>query len=202
MLDRNAPIKIIVALGNPGSRHEGTPHNAGYLWLERYILRLGGGYHLKSWRNEAECGTDGRGVLLVKPLTFMNLSGQPVAEVLRRTNHQPNQILVVHDEIDLPLGSARFKFGGGMAGHKGVASVAEGIGTRDFWRLRLGIGAGGAKEDMAAYVLRKMALPSFQLLEESVERTLNVFMAVLEGDMENAMKSLHTEEAGSEAKTW
>lgn len=154
---------LIVGLGNPGAKYARTRHNFGFMLADRLVAhwsRQPGAtcasrnarLNAESWDVSEEYGA--RRWLVVKPLTFMNLSGQVVGEVCRKNGIAPDRVLVVHDELDLSLGTLRFKFSGGLAGHNGLKSVASHLGTRDFARLRLGIGRPGDGEDMAAYVLR------------------------------------------------
>ena len=151
---------MIAGLGNPGAKYERTRHNAGFMVLEELERRIaagdGGQDELEffaagrlSWREKfnaaiAESSIGGERVLLVRPLSFMNLSGEPVASVLGFWGIAPGELVVVHDDIDLPLGSLRIKAGGGDGGHNGVRSIVQHLGTSDFARLRLGIGRPGA----------------------------------------------------------
>lgn len=153
---------LIAGLGNPGPGYARTRHNFGFLLADRLVAHwatLPGSscenraQRLKAevWDASEEYGA--RRFLLVKPLTFMNLSGQVVGELCRKNGIPPEKVLVVHDELDLPLGTVRFKFSGGLAGHNGLKSVAAHLGTRDFHRLRLGIGRPQDDQAMSEYVL-------------------------------------------------
>jgi PTH1 family peptidyl-tRNA hydrolase len=154
---------LIVGLGNPGTGYARTRHNFGFMLADRLAAHWaslpGSSCESRSVRLKAEVWEasedyGARRFLLIKPLTFMNLSGQVVGELCRKSAIAPDRVLVVHDEVDLPLGTLRFKFSGGLAGHNGLKSVAAHLGTRDFARLRLGVGRPGDDQDMAEYVLR------------------------------------------------
>ncbi len=187
------PIRVVAGLGNPGARYARTPHNAGFLWLDRRLAGIPGGPGLltSDRRAGAETGTDPSGVLLVRPLTFMNRSGTAVAAVMRRRGLAPGQLLVVHDDADFPPGTARLKLGGGSAGHKGIESIAERLGSAGFWRLRVGVGKGPAGGDAGGHVLRRMAPADLRAVEEAVDRSIAVLPALLAGDAEAAMRTLH-----------
>jgi PTH1 family peptidyl-tRNA hydrolase len=132
---------LVVGLGNPGTRYAGTRHNAGQRAIERLASELGS--RLKSSRTHARVGevqAEGARLILACPTTYMNESGRAVAALVRQKGIEPEQLIVVHDEIDLPAGALRIKFGGGTAGHRGVDSVVAAIGTRDFYRVRIGVG--------------------------------------------------------------
>jgi len=194
MQEQRKPIRMVVGLGNPGKQYEGTPHNAGFLWIDRYLARPeNGAVRLaESKKHEAETGSDPCGTLLVRPLTYMNLSGVAVAGILRNRPHGPDQMLVVHDEIDFPLGTARLKLGGGAAGHKGVGNIAERVGTPEFWRLRLGVGPAISGRDAADYVLGRLAPEGKALLASSIDRSLELAPLLFRGEFESATKRLHT----------
>lgn len=154
---------LIVGLGNPGTRYARTRHNFGFMLADllaaRWASLPGSSCESSAVRLQAEVWDvsedyGARRFLLVKPLTFMNLSGQVVGELCRKHAIAAERVLVAHDELDLSLGTARFKFSGGLAGHNGLKSVAAHLGTRDFARLRLGIGRPDDDQAMAEYVLR------------------------------------------------
>ena len=177
---------LIVGLGNPGTKYARTRHNFGFMLADRLVAHWSGQpgascasrsarLNAESWEVSEEYGA--RRWLVVKPLTFMNLSGQVVGEVCRKNGITPDRVLVAHDELDLSLGTLRFKFSGGLAGHNGLKSVAAHLGTRDFARLRLGIGRPGDGEDMAAYVLRSFLPAEWdqvgQILDLGLEAVLH-----------------------------
>jgi len=164
---------LIVGLGNPGPEYDRTRHNLGYLALDALMRSLEGQPRagLAAARTEkglyaAWRATIGRGRwLLAKPLTYMNRSGQAVASICHYFRIETDQILVVHDELDLPLGRLRLKLGGGTAGHRGLESIAQHLGSRDFYRLRLGIGK-PAHGNTADFVLARFGSREAQLADE------------------------------------
>lgn len=187
----DSPIRVVAGLGNPGARYARTPHNAGFAWLDRRLAGTGGKLS-PDRRARAETGEDPCGAVLVRPLTFMNLSGDAVRSVMRRRGLEAGELLVVHDEADFPPGVARLKLGGGAAGHKGVESVAQRLGTPLFWRLRIGVGKGAPGGDAGAHVLRRMAPADRLAVEDAIDRSIGVLPALAAGDMESAMRELHT----------
>jgi len=188
-------IRLVVGLGNPGPDYQKTRHNAG-AWL---LDELAWDYK-QSWRAEnkffgeaARASMPGGGDLwLLKPTTFMNLSGQSVVALARFYKILPNEILVVHDELDLPPGSARFKQGGGHGGHNGLKDIIAKLGTPDFWRLRLGIGHPGERTEVVNYVLKKPRAEEQAEIDQAIVSALAVLPQALAGDMAGAMKQLHT----------
>ena len=158
-------IKLLVGLGNPGPEYESTRHNAGFWWIDAVARALGA--HLALERGfhglVARASVQGRGVWLLQPQTFMNLSGRSVAALARFYKIAPEEILVVHDELDLPPGQAKLKQGGGHAGHNGLRDIHAQLGSADYWRLRLGIGHPGAKSEVVGWVLKKPPAASARL---------------------------------------
>jgi len=148
-------IKLIVGLGNPGQKYSKTRHNAGFLLLDDLVKMEGGEFSLQSrfLGNVAELASSARKVYLLKPNTFMNRSGQPVSLVMKYFKILPEEILVVHDELDFSVGMMKLKFSGGHGGHNGLRDIISAIGTKDFARLRLGIGRPNQSKDVANYVL-------------------------------------------------
>ena len=152
---------LVVGQGNPGEAYARTRHNVGFMVLDRLGL---------SFRQKGEAlVAEARGGLFLKPLTYYNLTGRVVAPLARFYKISPERILVVHDEMDLPLGRLRFKAGGSAAGNRGVASIAEALGTTAFHRLRIGIGKPPAKELGAAYVLSPFSQEEEPLLDRVLE---------------------------------
>jgi aminoacyl-tRNA hydrolase len=135
-------IKLFVGLGNPGPEYAATRHNAGFWWIDELARRLNANLVLeRAYKGRvARASVAGQSVWLLQPQTFMNLSGQSVAALARFFKIAPAEILVAHDELDLPAGEAKLKFGGGHAGHNGLRDIHAQLGTADYWRLRLGIG--------------------------------------------------------------
>jgi len=187
------PLKLVVGLGNPGPKYARTRHNAGWWFIDALLAR-----HHGSWRHErslqvdlARVGTAACEVWLAKPQSFMNRSGAPVIALCSFYRIEPPEILVVHDEIDLPPGVARFKQGGGHGGHNGVRDVIAHLGP-DFWRLRLGVGHPGAKEQVLDAVLDRPLAAEQQLIDEAMQRALDCTPELLRGDGQKAMHRLHS----------
>ncbi|MFZ3018808.1 MAG: aminoacyl-tRNA hydrolase [Gallionella sp.] len=187
-------IRLIVGLGNPGREYENTRHNAGFWWLDEFARM-----HNLSFRSEAKFhGLAARGqlhgheVFLLKPQTFMNVSGRAVGALAQFYKIAPAEILVVHDELDLPPGSAKLKLGGGHGGHNGLKDIIAHLGTKDFWRLRLGIGHPGERSEVANFVLNDPRREERALIDEAMQRAQDVAYLVVEGKAEAAMLRLHS----------
>lgn len=174
-------IKLVVGLGNPGRQYEDTRHNAGFLLLDYLVARHAARWSLNNqFQGEvANFSLSGNKALLLKPMTFMNRSGLSVGNVLRYYKIKPEEMLVVHDELDLPEGCVKMKRNGGHAGHNGLRDIIAHAGTRDFFRLRIGIGRPVAGYNVADYVLSKPSAQGvnllsqvFQLLESNLELLL------------------------------
>lgn len=190
-------IRLFVGLGNPGPEYEATRHNAGFWWVDAVARKLGASLHaersyhgLVARVNRPRPGVDGP-VWLLEPQTYMNRSGQSVAALARFFKIAPQEILVAHDELDLPPGQAKLKQGGGHAGHNGLKDIHAHLGSADYWRLRLGIGHPGIKAEVPDYVLRKPAPEHREALEQAIERSLPALDALLQGDMEGALRVIH-----------
>lgn len=188
-----ATFKLIVGLGNPGTEYARTRHNAGYWFVDELARRHGG-----SWRREsrhqselARTRIDGAELWLQKPLTFMNASGAAVASLARFQRIEPGAILVVHDEIDLPPGTVRLKEGGGHGGHNGLRDLIAQLGA-GFWRLRLGVGHPGSKEQVIDYVLERPPAAERALIEAALARGLDVLPELVRSGTQKAMQALHT----------
>ena len=186
-------IRLLVGLGNPGPEYEGTRHNAGFWWLEDAAHQLGATLqHDRAYHGfVARVNRPEGPVWLLQPLTFMNLSGKAVAPLARFFKILPDEILVVHDELDLPPGEMKLKKGGGNGGHNGLKDIQAQLGSGEFWRLRLGIGHPGVKSEVANYVLRRPPADERDAIEKNVEDSLKVLDLLLAGAMERAMMKLH-----------
>lgn len=187
-------IQLLVGLGNPGTEYEPTRHNAGFWWIDE-ICRT----HRINLANEGKFfGRAGRLKLgareawLLQPATFMNASGRAVAALARFYRIAPHNILVVHDELDLPPGSAKLKRGGGNGGHNGLKDISAQLGTPDYWRLRLGIGHPGEKSAVVNYVLHAPTREEHMLIEHAVAGSTDLLPQLLGGEFEAAMLKLHT----------
>jgi len=194
MLAPSAPIRLVAGLGNPGREYQKTRHNAGFWYVEGLAAKLG-----RTFASErkffGEVSRDD-GVWLVKPMTFMNRSGQAVAALASFYQIKPDEILVVHDELDLKPGEVKLKMGGGVAGHNGLKDIRERLGTPDFWRLRIGIGHPRdytlSEQEVVDYVLHRPGEEHRKLIEATIARCLDAWPAMAKGEMERAMHQLHT----------
>ena len=187
-------IRLIVGLGNPGREYETTRHNVGFRWVDE-LARL----QNLSFKNEtkfhglaARGQLHGREMLLLKPQTFMNASGRAVGALAQFYKIAPAEILVVHDDLDLPPGVARLKLGGGHGGHNGLKDIIAHLGTRDFWRLRLGIGHPGERAEVVNFVLNDPRKEEWALIEQAVQRALEISDLIIAGKQEAAMLKLHS----------
>ncbi len=187
-------IKLFVGLGNPGTEYEGTRHNAGFWWIDEFARELkvslvpDRSYHGLM----ARTNVGGQTVWLLEPQTFMNLSGKSVAALARFFKIQPQEILVVHDELDVVPGQAKLKLGGSHAGHNGLRDIHAQLGSADYWRLRIGIGHPGVKSEVIHWVLKKPAPEQRTAIEECIARTLKAVPALLAGEMDKATAIVHT----------
>jgi len=185
-------LKLVVGLGNPGAEHEGTRHNAGFWFVDelarRHELRL-----RPERRYNAEAGRGeiaGQSLWFLKPMGYMNRSGQPVRAFCDYLQLPSEQVLVVHDELDLPPGVARLKKGGGAGGHNGMKDLIAHLGE-DFWRLRLGIGHPGHRDQVIGYVLERPSAVDERLIREAIELAVAEFPRLLTDGAEKMMNRLH-----------
>jgi PTH1 family peptidyl-tRNA hydrolase len=187
-------IKLLVGLGNPGPDYEPTRHNAGFWWIDtvardlKVQLQPDRAYHGLVARTSVQ----GHNLWLLEPQTFMNVSGKSVAALARFFKIQPDEILVVHDELDIPPGEAKLKLGGSHAGHNGLRDIHAQLGTDQYWRLRIGIGHPGNKSEVANWVLKKPAPDQRSAIEGCVSRTSLALPHLLSGDMVKATQMIHT----------
>jgi len=187
-------IRLVVGLGNPGKEYERTRHNAGFCLVERFatanaiVLRKDGKFQALVGRH------DPTGAWLLLPQSFMNASGRPVQMLAGFFKIKPEEILVVHDELDFPPGVARVKQGGGIAGHNGLKDISQRLATHEYWRLRLGVGKPPPGREGADYVLEKPPAEEKAAIDAAIEKSLAVLPQMLAGDMQSAMNKLHTEE--------
>lgn len=187
-------MKLIVGLGNPGKEYAATRHNAGVWWISHLANELHVALKAEA-RFHGLCARTGQGdseLWLLKPQTYMNASGKAVAALCHFYKILPEQILVVHDELDLPPGISRLKLGGGLGGHNGLKDIAARLATKDFWRLRIGIGHPGDKNAVINYVLQPPRREEAPLIDEAIHRSLEVWPLIAEGNCQAAMMKLHT----------
>ena len=202
----NHPIKLVVGLGNPGREYEQTRHNAGFWWADA-LARDWGAAFKRETKFHGEVAKAG-GVWLLKPMTFMNRSGQAVGALCKFYQIQPNEILVAHDEMDLPPGGLKMKTGG-AAGSNGVKDIVSHLGTRDFWRMRIGVGhprelaakLGGdmSRDEVVDYVLHRPDKTDQRAIEDALQRATDAWPMIAEGDLEGAMLKLHTKDKPAKA---
>lgn len=187
-------IKMMVGLGNPGSEYEQTRHNAGFwfidelAWQYKATLRE----EKKFFGSVARISISGSDLWLLKPSTFMNRSGQAVAALAQFYKIKPEEILVVHDELDIPCGRIKFKLGGGNGGHNGLKDIQARLGTPDFYRLRLGIDHPGDRNLVVGYVLNKPSPEHRQQIDEAINKSLKAVPILLAGEWEEAVRFLHS----------
>ncbi len=189
------PVELIAGLGNPGERYDQTRHNAGFWLLDALARRLGVGFIAESrfHGGTAAVEIDGRRVRLIKPATFMNRSGQAIGALARYFRIAPENVLVVHDEIDLPPGVARLKRGGGHGGHNGLRDILAAFGgDAGFLRLRIGVGHPGTAREVVDYVLKTPPAAERALIDDAIGRSLEVLGQAVAGETEKAMHRLHS----------
>lgn len=188
-------MKLIVGLGNPGKEYTATRHNAGAWWLSRLAAELHVTLKAEA-RFHGLCARSGRGgdeLWLLNPQTYMNASGKAVAAICHFYKIPPAQMLVIHDDLDLPPGVSRLKLGGGLGGHNGLKDIAAHLSSRDFWRLRIGIGHPGDKNVVADYVLQPPRKEEALLIDAAIRRSLEVWPLIAQDNCQAAMLKLHTD---------
>jgi PTH1 family peptidyl-tRNA hydrolase len=190
------PLQIIVGLGNPGPEHSLTRHNAGFWFVDALAGAHGTQFrsHSRYQGEVARVDVAGRELTLLKPQTYMNRSGISVRSLVDYTKASLADVLVVHDDLDLPPGTARFKFGGGHGGHNGLRDTITHCGA-DFWRLRIGIGHPGDRDQVIDYVLQRAVPEDEEAIITSIGASLEVLPVFLGEGAEKAMKLLHTKES-------
>lgn len=187
----SSAIAVVAGLGNPGPAYVDTRHNAGFWFVDR--LAAGGASFRSVGRFHGEVAELAEPPCrLLKPATFMNRSGQSVAALMNYYRLSVEELLVVHDDLDLPAGTARLKQGGGHGGHNGLRDIMAALGQRDFRRLRIGVGHPGDRERVVGHVLERPTREEARLMEEAIDRAIKVFPMVLEGAWEKAMHTLHS----------
>ena len=186
---------LIVGLGTPGPKYAETRHNAGFWFLEKLLRQAGVGLKSQS-RLLAECACvnwHGRDLVLAKPTTFMNHSGQAVRALVDYYGIAPAHVLVAYDELDLPPGIVRLKEGGGHGGHNGIRDMIRHLGDPGFLRLRIGIGHPGNKDAVTRYVLSRSPAAQRTEIDGAIDRAVDVMPLVLKGRLQDAMTRLHTQ---------
>lgn len=193
-----AAISLVCGLGNPGAQYEATRHNAGFWFLDALQRAVP-----LPWRPEtrflgdlADTRIGQQRVRFLKPATFMNECGGAVASVCSYFDIPAEAVLVVHDDLDLPPGTVRVKQGGGHGGHNGLRDIFSKLGSREFVRLRIGIGHPGNSDDVTDWVLRKPSAEDKTAILDAIDRALGEIDPMMAGDLEPVMKALHTQQTG------
>ncbi|MEN9945812.1 MAG: hypothetical protein RLZZ293_198 [Pseudomonadota bacterium] len=186
-------IKLIVGLGNPGKEYSETRHNAGFWFVDSLVNKLGGSFvsEAKYFASLAKLKVANRELFILKPQTYMNLSGKSVQALANFYKILPEEILVAHDELDLPTSAIKLKFAGGNGGHNGLKDIDRVIG-KNYWRLRIGIGHPGDASKVASYVLNNPKLDDRIDILANLDRVLAISDYIINADFANAQKILHT----------
>lgn len=186
-------IKLFVGLGNPGEKYAATRHNAGFWWVDQVAAatnsKLAVDAKFFGFAGKLNPTADS---WLIKPTTFMNASGKAVAALANYYKISPAEILVIHDELDLPAGSIKMKFGGGHGGHNGLRDIHSALGTPDYWRLRVGIGHPGSKNEVVNFVLKAPTKDEQHAIDDSIYDSSKLVDLMLKGEFDSAMLKLHT----------
>jgi PTH1 family peptidyl-tRNA hydrolase len=183
---------MVIGLGNPGSQYKNTRHNIGFLILDRLAELLGVAFTKEKYKGHiAEAQVNRQKVLLLKPMTFMNKSGESAAQAARNRVNDSSEVLTVYDDVDLSLGKLRIRKNGSAGTHNGMKSIIEYLGTKDVPRLRVGIGANSGKGDLSAHVLGKFHPDEFKTVDEVIEQATQAILAVLNNDIDSAMNEFN-----------
>ena len=199
MTAQPASLRLVVGLGNPGAEYTETRHNAGFWFCERLAQELKVSFSKES-RFKGLAARSGD-LWLLMPATFMNHSGESVRALAQFYRIEPADMLVVHDELDLPPGQMRLKFGGGLGGHNGLKDITSHLGTQDYWRLRLGIGHPGDRNEVVNYVLKAARKEEQVEIDTALDRALLAWPELKRGDMEAATRKINTNPAAAKLAT-
>ena len=194
MAVRSIDLKVIVGLGNPGSKYTETRHNAGFWFIEEVARKYSATFRPeKKFHGEvAKISLEGKDIWLLKPDTFMNRSGLAVQSLLSFYRITAEQLLVAHDEIDLPPGAAKLKTSGGHGGHNGLRDIISQLGSKDFHRLRIGVGHPGSKDQVVDYVLHNPSRDDRISIDRDIDDAVAVLPELASGAFEQAMHTLHS----------
>lgn len=197
-MQMNGERWLVAGLGNPGPQYAGNRHNAGFMVADLLAARVGSGFRRDRARSQAASGRlAGVPAILAKPMSFMNLSGEPIVAMARFYKIPASRLVVVHDELDLPFGTIRLKLGGGDGGHNGLRSLTRSLATRDYYRVRVGIGRPPGRQDPADYVLRDFSAAERKELPLVLERAADAVEALLRLGLEAAQNEFHPDPAAS-----
>ena len=190
-------LRLIVGLGNPGAEYAETRHNAGFWLCERLARELGASFARESRFHGvvAKARVAGADVGLLMPQTFMNRSGQAVRALTQFYRIEPAEMLVLHDELDLPPGQMRLKFGGGLGGHNGLKDITAHLGTQDYWRLRIGIGHPGDRNEVVDYVLKPPRKEERGEIDAALDRALLAWPTLAKGEFNAATQKINSKPA-------
>lgn len=190
-------LRLVVGLGNPGADYSETRHNAGFWFCERLARELGASFAREARYHGlvAKCRPAGADFWLLMPQTFMNRSGQSVQALAHFYRIAPAEMLVVHDELDIPPGQLRLKFGGGLGGHNGLKDITSHLGTQDYWRLRIGIGHPGDRNDVVNYVLKPPRKEEAGEIDAAIDRALLAWPLLAKGDFNAATQRINSKPA-------
>ena len=189
------PLRLVVGLGNPGAEYSETRHNAGFWFCERLADKLGLRFSHESRFHGLVANAREAGVWLLMPQTFMNRSGQAIGSLARFYRIEPSEILVVHDELDIPPGQLRLKFGGGLGGHNGLKDTSAHLNTNDYWRLRIGIGHPGDRNEVVNFVLKSARREEQQDIDEAIDKALAAWPQLARGELNAAATRLNARPA-------
>lgn len=186
-------IKLFVGLGNPGAEYEGTRHNAGFVWVDALALSQGAPFKAEKgfFGLATKIQLQGHSAWLLKPQTFMNRSGQSVGALARFYKIAPEEILVIHDELDLLPGQSKLKFSGSHAGHNGLKSVEASLGSKDYWRLRIGVGHPGVRSEVINWVLKRPSSAHRDAIEDCISRSMESVPYLVNGEFEAATRLIN-----------
>ena len=198
MIPEDNPPALIVGLGNPDSKFLNTRHNIGFWFIDSLVdsLRIDFNDNLKKGFYDTDYQSEGINIKLLKPMTFINDSGTPLKNFIKNKNITPSQIIVAYDDLDLAAGKIRLKFSGGSGGHNGIKDIIEKIGTKDFWRLKIGIGKPTHKDDVISYVLGKPSPDDKKQILEGIENIIQNSQDLLDGSYTNFMNNLNGDNNG------
>lgn len=189
-----AVIQLVAGLGNPGAKYEQTRHNAGFWFVDEVARQYNACFKSESkFKSEvARCSIAGNDCRLQKPMDFMNRSGLPVASLAGFYQIPRSGILIVHDDLDLPVGTVKLKKGGGHGGHNGLRDLIPHLGGNDFLRLRIGIGHPGHRDDVVGYVLKNASRDDRAAIDQAIDDAVKMLADIVAGHLDKAMKELHT----------
>ena len=189
-------MKLIVGLGNPGKKYEATRHNAGFWWVDAVARAVAAAFRREARFHGETARAPSADAWLLKPDTYMNESGRAVGALAGFYRVAAEEILVAHDELDLPPGGVKLKFGGGLSGHNGLRDIAAVLGTQDFWRLRIGIGhpreSTTSEQEVIDYVLHPPRAEERKAIAEAIDKAMDIWPLIAAHDMQAAMLKLHT----------